>query len=198
MGEKRKPKQAATRTSTASAAQSSTPRIPPARAIAANQPVDREMDEPQSDEDHRDGERQPFVDVLQHIVAHLVADDEQNLMGRQIADGVVPDHDALGGADAGDVRIQSGDFFAGSHQKHARGRNIQSGVLGETLQLGCQLGITLLQRGKVIEHGVDPHWRDEDAENDDGDGAQPEPEPPFSRRAPDDPEQQQQQRREYQ
>jgi len=52
----------------------------------------------------------------------------------------------------------------------------------------------LLERRKVIEHGFNPNWRDEDGEHDDGQGAEPEPEPPFARRFADDPEQQQQQR----
>ncbi len=62
-------------------------------------------------------------------------------------------------------------------------------------QLDGERGITFLQGRKVVEHGINPNGGDEDGEHDDGQGAEPEPEPPFARGFADDPEEQQKQRR---
>ncbi len=79
-------------------------------------------------------------------MAHFMADDEENLMGREFLDGVIPNDDAGGGADAGDVGVEAGDFFAGPHEEHARGGNVEVDVVGELLQLQGERGIAFFQR----------------------------------------------------
>ena len=166
----------------------------PAGAEAANQPVDGEIRKPEQADEHGHGEGDAFIDVVEDVVAHFMPDDEENLMGRKFVDGVVPNDDSGGGADTGDVGVEAGDFCAGLHEEHARGWNVEAGVVGELLQLRGERGIAFLQRRKVVEDGINPNGRDEDGEDDDGEGAGPEPEPPAARRSADDAEQEHQQR----
>ncbi len=108
----------------------------PAGLEAANEPADREIGQPEQDNQHQRGEGESFIDVVQDVVAGFVADDEENLIRGELVDGVVPDDDARGRADAGDVGVHVGDFFAGLHQEHARGGNVEPGVLGQLLATG--------------------------------------------------------------
>ncbi len=118
----------------------------PARAEAANQRVDGEIREPQQNNQHGHREGEAFVDVVQNVVAHLMADDEENLIRRKFLDGVIPNDDAGGGADASDVGVEAGNFFAGLHEEHARGRNVEAGVVRQLLQLRGERGIAFFER----------------------------------------------------
>ena len=95
---------------------------------------------------HGQGEGEALIDVVEDVVAHFMADDEENLIRRKFVDGVIPNDDAGGCADAGDVGVDAGDFFAGLHEEHARGRNVEAGVVRQLLQLGGERGIAFLQR----------------------------------------------------
>ena len=167
----------------------------PAGTEAADERVDGEIGNPEQHDQHGHGESEAFIDVVENVVAHFMADDEENLIRRKLADGVVPNDDAGGGTDAGDVGIFSGGFFAGFHEEHARRGNVEAGVVGELLQLRGEGGIALRERGKVVEDGINPNGRNEDGEDNDGEGAGPEPEPPCARGDADDEEEQKQQRR---
>ena len=79
-------------------------------------------------------------------MAHFMADDEENLIRRKFVNGVIPNDDAGGGADAGDVGVETGDFFAGLHEEHARRRNVEAGVVRELLQLRSERGIAFFER----------------------------------------------------
>ena len=167
----------------------------PARTEAANQSIDGEIREPDQGDEHGHGEGDAFVDVVKNVVAHFMSDDEENLIRRKFLDGVIPNDDAGGGAEAGDVGIEAGNFFTGLHEEHARRGNVEVDVVGQLLQLSGKRGIAFLQRGKVIEDGIYPNRRDEDGEDDDGQRPQPEPEPPCARRDANDAKEQKKQRR---
>ena len=68
----------------------------------------------------------PITMWLKNVVPHLMAKDEKCLRRAGILDCCVPNHNALRWAKAGDVGIESSDFFAGFHQKHAITRNVFS------------------------------------------------------------------------
>ena len=118
----------------------------PAGAETANQGVDGEIRDPEQDNEHGHGEGEAFIDVVQDVVAHFMSDDEENLIRRKFVDGVIPNDDAGGGADAGDVGVEAGDFFAGLHEEHARGGNVEAGVVRQLLQLRGERGIAFLER----------------------------------------------------
>jgi len=76
----------------------------------------------------------PANHMAQSVVAHLVGEDEADLAGRAAGDGGVPDDDALGRSEAGDVGVELSGLDAGLHQEHALGRDGDSSAYYDLLQ----------------------------------------------------------------
>ena len=104
--------------------------------------------------------------MVQHIVPGLVTEDEDDLIGRQLLDGCVPDDHTLARAEALHVRIEGGHFGAGLHQEHALGGDVHVPFLHDPLQLRDQRGLGLLERLVVEEQRLDIR-RGKDAEQHD-------------------------------
>ena len=79
------------------------------------------------------------------------------------AGGGVPHDDALGGADAADIRVKAVGLDAGLHQIHAVGRNVGPGAGHHFFQFRDQRGITFGQRLEFVEDGFEQR-RYKDAE----------------------------------
>ena len=82
-------------------------------------------------------------DVVQDVVAALVAEDEEDFVVRQPVGGGVPHDVALGGTEARDVGIEAVVFLAGLHQEHALGWNADAGASYDRFQLGHQRRVIL-------------------------------------------------------
>ncbi len=103
------------------------------------------LGEPESGKQQQGAEGKAQINVVENVVSHLMAEDEQGLRQSEVAGGGVPYHDALGCAEAGDVGVVGGQFVAGVHQEDARFGNLQSRGMGQALELRRQLGIGLRQ-----------------------------------------------------
>ena len=90
-------------------------------------------------------------------MAHLMAEDEEDLVGGALGDGGIPDHDALRRSEAGDVGVEVGDFGGGLHEEHAVGWNVNAFTAGDDLfkpqddscGFDCESGSKWLKRGSM-------------------------------------------------
>src|ERR1700687_436987 len=98
----------------------------------------------------------------QDVVAELVADDEQRFGVAGFLQGGVPDDDALGGADTGDVGVDFVALFAGAHEEDAIAGNGDAGALCELLNGGDELGMLLVEGLEVVEEWIDYPGDDKD------------------------------------
>ncbi len=189
MGSSRVPKREKARRRTARAAQSFWEEMPQRAPNVAIAQLHEEVAEVEGDEEDGEGEDDGADDVAEDVVAGLVAEDEDDLVGGHLGDGGVPDDDALAGAEAFDVGVEGGELGAGLHEEHALGRDVHVALLDDLLELRDEGGVGFFEGLVLEEDGLDV-GRDEDAEEDDGDGDAPEGEPPAARKLADDPEEQ--------
>src|SRR5258708_34760347 len=77
--------------------------------------------------------------VIEDVVTGFVTEDEERLLRSQLLNGVVENHDAVGCAEAGNIRVNFVVFAAGIHQKHAITGDLQAGASGDVLQVGSQV-----------------------------------------------------------
>ena len=127
-------------------------------------------------------------------MAALVAEDEKNFVVGETVCGRIPHHEALGGADAGYIRIEAVAFGAGLHQKHAVGGDVRSGAGDDGFQFRNQRGMSLGERFELVEDGIEQRRR-EDGEHDQRQSEQPDTPPVASRVSADQPVEKQQNRR---
>lgn len=146
------------------------------------------------DEEKEGEEGEGLPDVLEHVVAHLVAEDKGDLVRCGLDDGGVPDDDAFGGADAGDVGVEAGDFVAGSHKEHTVRWDGDAAALDNLLEALDEGGVGFGEGLEAMKEWVDEDGCDEDAEDDQEHGGNAEPEPPVSRGSADSPEEQEDER----
>ncbi len=78
--------------------------------------------------------------VSEHVVSHLVSEDEERLRRGHVLHGRVPHDDALGRAEAGDVGVQRRGLLAGLHLEHALRRNVHAGAMHHAFDLRDQVG----------------------------------------------------------
>ena len=64
----------------------------PARPIAPDQEARQVGADPHEEEGQHRSHRQPALDVMQHIMAELMAEDQQSFIRRGALNGVVPHH----------------------------------------------------------------------------------------------------------
>ena len=114
-------------------------------------------------------------------MAHLVPEDEEGLRDRRLRDRGVPDDDALGGAEAGDVRVDRVVLRARVHREHLLGRDGLSGADGDPLDRARELRVRGGERLEPEEEGIDHERRDEEQEDEDRQEREPEPQPPAPR-----------------
>src|ERR1700722_6252309 len=150
----------------------------PVCAIPSDKPLHSVVAEIELDQEKHAEEDQRVRNVVEDVVAHLVAEDVGDLVGGGFGDGVVPYDDAFGGSDAGDVGVEAGDLLAGLHQKHAVWRDVDAATLNDPFQTIDQIGVGLRQRLEFVEERIDEYRDHEDTENNGDDGRNPEPEPP--------------------
>ena len=62
---------------------------------AAQEPLKEIEGDRKSDQHEQEGEKDSGDDVAEDVVAHLVAEDQQDLVGGAFADGGIPDDDAF-------------------------------------------------------------------------------------------------------
>lgn len=79
--------------------------------------------------------------MAEDVMAQLVPGDVNDLRSGRFGDGGVEYHDALGGAETGDVGIDGGGFLAGVHPEHAFGRDILAGALNQFFQADSEFRI---------------------------------------------------------
>ena len=85
------------------------PRLP-ARAEAAGQPAGKAGAGPEDEEESGGDAGKLFGNVVEDVVAALVAEDEEDFVVGQAVGGCVPKDKALGRADAGDVGVEAVGF----------------------------------------------------------------------------------------
>jgi hypothetical protein len=142
---------------------------PPLLAEAAEQELEEVEAEEEGDEDKDERKEEAADDVAEDVVTHLVAEDEEDLVGGGFGDRGIPDDDALGGTEAGDVGVEGGDLVGGLHEKHAVGRDGDAFSFGDDLlELGDEGGVGFLERLEFVEERVDDIGGEEDAEEDEG------------------------------
>ncbi len=162
----------------------------PPRSIPAQQPLRHALPGKEPDQQQHGGEHQPLRDVVERIVAQLMAEDAGDLIGSGLRDGRVPDHQPLRRPEAGDIGVQPVTFWL------AFMKNIRSGGMltppRATTFSSCSTsaGLRLLQRLELVEERIDQNRREKDPEQDCRHRRNPEPEPPALRRLADHPEQQ--------
>ena len=153
----------------------------PARAVAAKGPLRQLLPEKEGHEQQKAGEDEAEGDVMQGVVAELVAEDGGELVRRGVGDGGIPEDEALGGAEAGDVGVEAGDLAAGVHVEHPVGRKADAAAGDDLLQLLNEGGVRLLERLELVEERIDEDRREEDSKEDRRHRRNPEPEPPAGR-----------------
>src|SRR5216684_3978203 len=145
------------------------------------QPADGPEAEIEKYKKQRCQERKSLPDVTERVVAHFVAKIGDDFIGRFLRDGGIPNDDALGSAEAADVGVGSDGLVAGLHPEHAFGSNFLAGAAGDALERSDELRSFYGKGLKLIEHGLDYVGRDKDDKQDNGQGENPEIEPPARR-----------------
>src|SRR6266852_5889777 len=157
----------------------------PRGAPAGEDPADGAVTEIEEDKKKGREEGDELGDVMQNVVAHFVAGDVNNLGRVHIGDGGVPDDDALGGAEPGDVGIQGGRFFASAHPEHALGRNVLAGALHHQFESFCERGSFLGEGLKLVEERIDDERLEEEKQKAVRQRNEPKIEPPTAGRPAD-------------
>ena len=124
--------------------------------------------------------------MAQDVMAHFVAGHEDDLRRGGSGNGGVQDHDALGGAKAGDVSVDGSGFLAGVHPEHALGRNVDGSALGQFFEAGGERRIFLLERLEFVEERIDHEGLKKVNQQQNGQRNQPKVKPPAARGFADD------------
>ena len=173
------------------AAQSDWPVDAPLLAEADEEVLEEVEADEEGGEDEDEAEEDALDDVAEDVVAHLVAEDEGDLIRGAFGDGGVPDDDALGGAEAGDVGVEGGDLVGGFHEEHAvRGDIDAFAACDDLFKLGYEGGIGFGEGFEVVEERVDDVRGDEDGEEGDEHDREPEDDPPAAGKLADEVEEQ--------
>jgi len=158
----------------------------PSSTEPREQPADGSVAKIEKYEKQRGQEGKALPDVAEGVVAHFVAKIGDNFIWSLLSNGSVPNDDALGSAEAADVGVGGDGLFAGLHPEHALGRNFLAGAAGDALERSNELRSFCGEGLELIEHGLDDVGRDEDDEQNDGQGEDPEIEPPARGALADD------------
>src|SRR5215471_17792171 len=165
----------------------------PAGAETAQHPAGDTIDEIKSNEQAQGSQRQPIPDVVEHIVSHLMAKDEERLRGCGLLDGGVPDNNTLGWAEAGDVSVEFVSLLAGFHEKDSIARDGKSTALRDSFNRIYQLRIGLLKRFKLVEQWINNERLADGIQHNERQQDQPEIKPPARGALADDHDHQPQQ-----
>ena len=159
----------------------------PLFAVAGEEELEEMEGEEEGNERNGEGPEEAGEDVAEDVVAELVGEDEGDFVRCAFGDGGVPDDDALGGTDAGDVGVELRGLVAGVHEKHAGGRDGGGvGASDDLLETGYEGGVGLLEGIEVIEEGVDDVGDGEEADDSEGAEGKPGGEPPAAGEAADE------------
>ena len=124
----------------------------PSLAEAGEEELEEMEAQEEGREDEDEGEEDALDDVAEDVVAHLMAEDEGDLVRGALGDGGVPDDDALGGAEAGDIGVEGGDLVGGFHEEHAVGRDVDALAAGDDLlKLVDEGGVGLGEGLELVE-----------------------------------------------
>ena len=138
------------------------------------------VDRPEPGEHQRRRQRDPQGHVPERVMADLVAHDHQHLAVLQPVHEGVPQHDAVGAGEAGDVGVDALGVDALLHLEHSLGRH--AGALGER-QDAC-LQALVAHRPEAVEQRLDPDRADQHDEAEKRRRGEPAPQPPAARAAP--------------
>src|SRR5882672_584073 len=116
-------------------------------------------------------------DVAQGVMSHLVPHHEEQFVLVEFRDGRVPQDYALGGAEAGDVGVESFRIFALRDLVNAAA--FDACPLGKLKNL--RLKLLVLHRPEFVEERIDPDRRNQDRENEERNRQQPGVKPPSAR-----------------
>src|SRR5476651_916603 len=119
--------------------------------------------------------------MVQNIMAHLMAKDEERLRGGGFLNRRIPDDYALGGAKPSHISIESRDLFAGLHQEHAVAGNVEAAFRGYPFDLRDQFRIVFFQWLKLVKERINHVGRDQDEQEKKRHCDEPEVEPPPAR-----------------
>ena len=110
------------------------------------------MDGIERDDDERGQTQDQLPHMSEHVVAHLVSHDHEKLFAIQLRQNRVPQHDALGRAEARDVGIDRvGVFALGDFEDAAA---FDSRALGQVKDVGFER--LVLHRAERVEQRIDP------------------------------------------
>src|SRR5262245_7446488 len=113
----------------------------------------------------------------QDVMSHLVPHHEEQFVFVEFRDDRVPKDYALGGAEAGDVGVESFRIFA--LRDFIDATAFDAGPLGEPKNL--RLELLVIHRPEFIEERIDPDRLDQDRQKEEGDRKQPGLKPPPAR-----------------
>src|SRR5262249_53446672 len=139
-----------------------------------DQPSGGSVNRVEGDRDKQGKKENGLPDVSQDVMAHLVPHHEEQFVLVEFRDGRVPQDYAFGGAEAGDIGVESFRIFALRNLVNAAA--FDSGPLGELKNL--RLKLLVLHRPEFVEERLDPDRRDQDRENEEGNRQQPGVKPP--------------------
>src|SRR5467141_4080394 len=153
---------------------------------AGEHPADTAITEIEKYKEQRGSESQQLGNMPQDVVAHFMARDENNLRRVHLGDGGVPHHDALGSAKPCYVCVQRRRFFSRAHPVHSLRWNVLSRALHQLLERGGKRRILLCKCFELVEQRVNDDWLHENQKQADGQGSEPEVEPPAASALADD------------
>src|SRR5262249_2646646 len=142
-----------------------------------DQPSGGSVNRVERDDDQQRKKENGLPDVSQDVMAHLVPHHEEQFVLVEFRDGRVPQDYALGGAEAGDVGVESFRIFALRDLVNAAA--FDPGPLGELKNL--RLKLLVLHRTEFVEERLNQDGRDQDRENEKGNRQQPGVKPPPAR-----------------
>src|SRR5215831_13363961 len=116
--------------------------------------------------------------MIEHVVPHLVAENEKGFRSGGLLDRGVPHHHALRWPEAGNVSVKSRNLLAGFHQEHAFSGDVETAEPKNLLDRLDQLRVVLIQRLELVEKRIDDDGAYHDDEPKNRQRDQPEVKPP--------------------
>src|SRR5262245_12764172 len=142
-----------------------------------DQPSGGSVNRVERDDDQQRKEEYRLPDVPQDVMSHFMPHHKEQFVFVEFRDDRVPQDYALGGAEAGDVGVESFRIFALRDLVNAAA--FDPGSLGELKNL--RLKLLVLHRTEFVEERLNQDGRDQDRENEEGNRQQPGVKPPPAR-----------------
>src|SRR6266568_831208 len=136
----------------------------PFRAPAGKHPADAAIAEIEEHEQEHGAESEQLGDMLQDVMAHLMAGDVNDLRSAHFGDGGIKYDHALRGPETSHVGVQRRRLLGRAHPEHALRGDVFSRVLHHPFKAGSEGGILLLQRLEFEKQRSNDERLDEEQE----------------------------------